>query len=435
MSASNSQRGYGWVAKILHWIIAVLILVAIPLGLYGNSLSEGPNLDIQKVFEVFSIHKTVGMAVLIFGLIRIIWMLTQPKPRPLHPERALETFVADVVHWALYLGMIIMPLTGWLVHSAAPGAFARILWPLGQRIPGIPQDAALSERFAAFHSIGWWALAAVIVLHVAGALKHQIIDRDQTIARMTHGKNLTEPPENDRFTKFTGLMAAIAFWLLVLVGSALAPTEPEGAQEGQAQGAAVTAAAPATMPAPATTTPAPAATPAPAPSPAQETASSSAPVWEVQEGTLGISVQQGSSPVTGQFGDWNANIDYDPETQTGKVDVTINTGSLTLGSVSDTAKGPDFLNTDQFPDAKFEADLLPPAAEGQPHIAKGTLTIAGQTIDAELPFNLSIDGGTAKADGKMSVNRQDFGIGKNYADESTVGFAVEIDFALSAKRL
>lgn len=420
MSAGNDERGYGWVAKGFHWLIALLILASLALGLYAASLRDSQAQELQKVFEAFSVHKTLGVSVLILGVLRVLWMLTQPKPRPLHPQRRVETYVADLVHWALYLGMIIMPLSGWLVHSSAPGGFARILWPFGQRLPAVPQDPALSERFAAFHGIGWWVLAALIVLHVGGAMKHLVIDRDQTLARMTHGRNLEEPPKDSRFTKLTGIAGAVLLWAAVLVAATLAPREADPLFDETPAASQPEA----TAPAPATSAEA-----------AQETASTGAPVWQVQDGTLGISVTQGGNPVTGQFADWNANIDYDPDTQTGKVDVTINTGSLTLGSVSDTAKGPDFLNTTQFPEARFQADLLPPEAEGQPHLAKGTLTILGKTVDAELPFTLTIEGDSAKADGKMSVNRQDFGVGATYADETTVGFAVDIEFALNAKRL
>lgn len=415
MPAGNDERGYGWVAKGFHWLIAVLILASLGLGLYAATLRDSPAQELQKVFQAFSVHKTAGVSVLLLGVLRVLWMLTQPKPRPLHPERGLETYLGDLVHWALYLGMIIMPLSGWLVHTSAPGGFARILWPFGQRLPVVPQDPALSERFAAFHGIGWWVLAALIVLHVGGAMKHAILDRDQTLARMTHGRNLDMPPQQSRFTKLTGIAGAVLLWAVVLIAATLAPRKadplfdltPPQASAGQ--------------PAPAT----------PAVNAAQSTG---APVWQVQDGTLGISVTQGGNPVTGQFADWTARIDYDPDSRTGKVDVVINTGSLTLGAVSDTAKGPDFLNVAQFPEARFQADLLPPEAEGQPHLAKGTLTILGQSVEAQLPFTLTLDGNMAKAEGQMQVNRQDFGVGASYADETTVGFAVGIEFALNAQR-
>ncbi|MFO1166048.1 MAG: YceI family protein [Paracoccus sp. (in: a-proteobacteria)] len=111
-----------------------------------------------------------------------------------------------------------------------------------------------------------------------------------------------------------------------------------------------------------------------------------APLWQVQQGTLGITVQQSGSPVAGQFGQWQAHIDYDPDSQSGHVAVDIDVATLTLGSVSSTATGPDFLNAAAHPTAQFAADILPPAAEGQPHIARGTLTIAGKSVPAELPL-------------------------------------------------
>ncbi|MEF9604779.1 YceI family protein, partial [Paracoccus sp. PXZ] len=98
------------------------------------------------------------------------------------------------------------------------------------------------------------------------------------------------------------------------------------------------------------------------------------------------------------------------------------------------AKGPDFLNAAAHPAATFEAEILPPPAAGQPHVAQGRLTVAGQTVDAGLPFELTIEGDVAQAKGRMRVDRRDFGIGAGYADESTVGFAVEIGFELSAKQ-
>ena len=181
MSPMNTTRAYGWAARAFHWTVAVLILVALGLGLYAGSLPSGSDDELQAVFAAFSIHKTAGVAVLIIALARILWTLSQIRPRPLYPERRLETLLAETVHWALWIGMIVMPLSGWLLHSAAPGGFSRILWPFGQRLPLVPQDAALAEGFARFHETGWWVLAGLILLHVAGALKHALIDRDHTL--------------------------------------------------------------------------------------------------------------------------------------------------------------------------------------------------------------------------------------------------------------
>ncbi|MFC3529277.1 cytochrome b/b6 domain-containing protein [Paracoccus mangrovi] len=412
MTASNTTRAYGWAARAFHWIVAALILAAIGLGLYANSLPQGGEAELQAVFAAFSIHKTVGMAVLFLATLRILWTLRQIRPRPLHPRRRLETLLAETVHWALWIGMIVMPLSGWLLHSAAPGGFSRILWPLGQRLPFVPEDAHLAESFARFHETGWWVLAGLIALHVAGALKHALIDRDDTLARMAGNPDrLSEPPEHVMSPRVQHVLAALG--ALVIWGA----TATLPAQRAEVAAQAATATAP-TLPASAV-------------APAESTG---APLWQVQQGTLGITVQQSGNPVAGQFGQWQARIAYDPESRTGQVAVDIDVASLTLGSVSSNATGPDFLNAPAHPTAQFEAEILPPAAEGQPHIARGTLTIAGKSIPAELPFALTLAGNSATAKGEMQVDRRDFGIGAGYADESTVGFAVAIGFELSASR-
>ena len=401
MKASNTARAYGWVARMFHWTVAVLILAAIAIGLYADNLPEGGETQLQAIFTAYSVHKTVGMAALALATLRLLWTLTQPKPRPLHPERRLESFGAEVVHWAMWIGMVVMPLSGWLLHSAAPGGFARILWPFGQRLPFVPEDAALSGRFAAFHEFGWWLLAGLILLHVAGALKHAIIDRDGTMRRMAGNPEHAPEPPAAQPGLLPHVLAALA-GLVVWVGVAFIPADTPEAQEMPATASAPAAAA--------------------------------GSGWAVEQGALEIEVMQAGNAVTGQFGQWQADIAYDPESRTGRVTVDVDIASLTLGAISDAAKGPDFLNAAAHPTARFEAEILPPAAEGQPHVAHGRLTIAGQTVEADLPFELTLQGDVAQAKGQMRVDRRDFGIGAGYADESTVGFGVEIGFELTAKR-
>lgn len=398
MQASNTSRAYGWVARFFHWAIAALILAAIVLGLYAESLTETPTPDLAAIFAAFSWHKTLGVAMLVLVALRLIWTARQAHPRPLHPQRRLETLLAGMVHWGLWIGMVVMPLSGWLRHSSAPGEFARILWPLAQRLPGVPVDAALSGRFAAFHSAGWWVLAGLVVLHVAGALKHALIDRDGTLSRMAGNPDRAPEPPPAR----PGLLSHI---LPALAGLAIWGLTAVVAGQGQEE-----------------TTPAPTVAEAPG---------AVASGWAVQQGQLAIEVAQGGNPISGQFGTWNAVIDYDPQVQTGHVTVTIDIASLTLGSVSDNAKGPEFLNAAGHPTATFDADI---ATEGTGHIARGTLTIAGKAVPAALPFDLVVKDDTATAKGRMQVDRRDFGVGSGYPDESTVGFAVGISFDLTAQR-
>ena len=111
----------------------------------------------------------------------------------------------------------------------------------------------------------------------------------------------------------------------------------------------------------------------------------------------------------------------------GKVDVSIDLTSLALGSVTDQAKGPEFFDVASHPSARFAADLV---AGATGLTAEGTLELHGKTVPISLPFTLAITGDSAQMTGSAKLDRRDFAIGAGYADEATVGFAVEIKVAL-----
>ena len=93
------RHGYGRMARLLHWAIALLIAAAIYLGLTMTDLPATDEAEIAEVFRTYSLHKTIGVAVLALALIRILWTLARPGPGPLHPERRIETFLARFTHW------------------------------------------------------------------------------------------------------------------------------------------------------------------------------------------------------------------------------------------------------------------------------------------------------------------------------------------------
>ena len=172
------------------------------------------------------------------------------------------------------------------------------------------------------------------------------------------------------------------------------------------------------------------------PAPEASATPASANAWTVTEGSLGFGVKQMGSAVDGTFGAWTAKIDFS-ETPTngehGHVRVRIDTTTLTLGSVTDQAKGADFFDTATHPAAVFDATILP-GAEAKGYLAKGTLTLRGVTIPVELPFTLDLQGDTAKMTGTTTLDRRDFGMGATYKDESSVGFGVTVSVNLTARR-
>ncbi len=397
MTRANTATRYGNVAKSFHWSIALLILTLIPLGIIANGLPYETSEELARKAFLFSVHKTLGVFVFFLALARIAWALSQTKPAPLHPDRKLETLAAEVVHWLLYGSLLLVPLSGWIHHAATTG-FAPIWWPFGQNLPFVPKSESVAATFAGLHIVFERVLAASILLHIAGAFKHHIIDRDLTLRRMWFGQAEAGNSENKHHVKRPLGLALITWAAAIFVGGSLGLYEKHGASQ-----AAVSL----------------------------EDVQSE---WAVQNGTLGITVTQLGSAVEGSFAKWTAAIRFDERIEAekqGDVEVTIAIPSLTLGSVTSQAMGPDYFNVEEFPTATFKADIL---QDVDGYVAKGTLDLRGQTVPATLRFSLKLEGDTANVNGTLTLDRRDFGIGANMADEASLKFAVDVTVSLTATR-
>ncbi|SMX28641.1 hypothetical protein TRP8649_02766 [Pelagimonas phthalicica] len=395
MSLSNSSARYGSLAKLFHWLTALGIFIMIPLGITANNAPSGNEAELAWKVQLFSAHKTLGIAVLVLAVIRIAWMLTQPKPAPLHPERKLETLAAETVHILLYGSLILVPISGWIEHAATTG-FAPILWPLGQSLPFVPQSPALAETMAGAHIVLERVLVISLFLHIAGALKHAFVDRDQTLARMLPGQ--ADIPETE-VTKHANLPIVLA--LVAWVAAFGVAVNLGVFDHGPAQSAEL------------------------------EQVDTD---WQVQTGELGLTIQQFGKPVTGAFETWTAAITYDetlPDGKIGTVEVTVSIGSVSIGSVTSQALGADYFDNAQFPTATFTADIL--RTEGA-HRADGTLNLRGASLPLSFPFDLKLDGDSATMTASFALNRQDFGIGANMQDEGQLANTVDVNVALTATR-
>ncbi|MGF6639607.1 cytochrome b561 [Paraburkholderia sp. MM5496-R1] len=186
-STAQASWRYTHTAMLLHWIIAVLVIGNVVLGLSADSLPD------DWVRPVIDTHKSIGITVLCLVLLRILWRVSH-RPPPLPADfPAWERRAAHVAHFVLYLLMIGLPLSGWLHDSAWKDAathpmrlFNLFPWP---RIGYVTRlDPALKEslhdRFGALHAWLGYALYAMLLMHVGGALKHQWIDRKSVLKRM-----------------------------------------------------------------------------------------------------------------------------------------------------------------------------------------------------------------------------------------------------------
>jgi cytochrome b561/polyisoprenoid-binding protein YceI len=396
MPIRNTNTSFGTVTRSFHWLTALVILTAMPLGLIANDLSSGPE-SIALKAQLFSLHKTIGVVAFFLGVARILWAFGQTRPVPLNPDRRLETLLAEAVHWLLYLSLVIVPFSGWIHHAAVDG-FAPILWPFGQGLPFVPKSETVASLAGMAHWLFTKVLAAAILLHVLGAVKHHLIDRDATLRRMARGVSAPAIAAPHR-AQLAPLVLALGIY-------------------GAGAAVAVTLTAP----------------PTPATSTALQTQGANSGHWQVQTGSLGFRVTQMGAPVEGSFAGWTAEITFDDsiiDGPAGRVEVVVDLTSVSLGSVTEQVKGAEFFDVVTHPTARFTADLI--AGPSGP-VATGSLQLRGAERPVTLPFTLQITGDKAEMTGRLTLDRRDFGIGAGYSDEATVGFAVEIIITLTATR-
>jgi cytochrome b561 len=178
---------YSGIAVLLHWTVAILIIANVALAWSFDSVG-----DESKRF-VYDTHKSIGITVLGFVLMRILWRLTH-KP-PAYPEtfRSWERRLSYFAHFALYFLMLALPISGWL-HDAAWEAAPQIplqwfgLFEVGRLSAIMNLDPAtknqVHQQMAQFHEISGYALYALVFLHISGALKHQLLDKQPELQRM-----------------------------------------------------------------------------------------------------------------------------------------------------------------------------------------------------------------------------------------------------------
>lgn len=159
-----------------HWVIAALILVAFPLGVYMHELPLSPT-----KLKLYSYHKWIGITVLLLFVPRILWRITHRPPAPL-PMPAWQHRIAEGTHHLLYLLMFLVPLSGWLMSSAK--GFQVVYFGVLPLPDLVGKSEDLGDLLKEVHEALNFGLLALVGLHVAGTLKHMIIDKDGTLRRM-----------------------------------------------------------------------------------------------------------------------------------------------------------------------------------------------------------------------------------------------------------
>lgn len=177
MGARSDAGHWGSVAKFFHWSIALLVIGLLVGGLTMTEMKLSPD----KI-QFYALHKSVGITVLILMLLRFAWRGIDPRPEDVAGLSPTVAFAAHAVHRLLYVALIAMPISGWVYNSASNFP---LQWFGVVQLPAIvAADKELKHLAHEVHEFLAWTIIALLIAHVAGALKHHLIDRDDTLRRM-----------------------------------------------------------------------------------------------------------------------------------------------------------------------------------------------------------------------------------------------------------
>jgi cytochrome b561/polyisoprenoid-binding protein YceI len=385
----NTKEKYGLIARGFHWLIALLIFCLLIVGFFMGSMSFGPD-----KLQVIGLHKSFGIAVLFLGALRIIWRTITPPPPSLSTHAWYEKILAKTIHIVFYFCIIAMPLSGWVMSSA--GEYPVRVFGVFN-LPAIaPKNHDLFEAMKEVHELLAYGLIASILLHIVGAVKHQIIERDATMQRM--GASLP--------------LAALGILFLAVIP--FLPEEPKG-EISSAQTKSVSE---------------------------SSTTIQEASAWVIDHAasTIGFTFTQSGQAVTSTFEKWSGQIVFDKNNlAAASAKIIIDPSSIKTGSADrdEQALGADWFAVSEFPEVIFESESFTDLGSNQ-YRADGTLTMRGVKAPVSFLFSLEFESlGQSRKRAVMNADlvlkRLDFGLGQGgWQATDTIAADVKIHLHVEA---
>ncbi|MEO1252464.1 MAG: cytochrome b/b6 domain-containing protein [Pseudomonadota bacterium] len=397
-----ADNRYTTVAIVLHWAIALLIVGQIAGGFYMHNL---PNTSAVK-FDLYQLHKSFGLTILLLAFARLAWRLTHTRPALPASMSGWQRAASHVTHWAFYALMIATPLVGLALVSVSPRDIpTQYFGVIGVPHFGFLESGADAEdRFINLHKLLAFGILGLLALHVGAALKHAFVDRDGVFASMS-------PRQPAALLGVGAIFAALGVGALVytLFGSSAAPAaEDEAMIAASSDGPAC---------------------------PGERL-----PVnWIIDEDRTALRFwgEQNGRKLAGRFSNFTTEIGFNEnDLARSWVRVTIDSSSATTGDMLRDGElaADEWLDVKDHPTAQFLACEIVPDREG--YIARGELSVKQSSGPIDLPFMVRISGGEAVANGGVNFSRTDFGLGlaSSWLDEEGIGLDVRVEFEVHAAK-
>ena len=385
------RKRYTSIAISLHWLIAILLVGLIAVGKYMNELEESDHLR----FELIQWHKSFGILVLLLIVLRIIWRLTHRPPQLSSSLPSWQRFAASATHLILYLLVLVIPLSGWVMVSVSPlnlatELFGVIPWPhLSVDAAtgfGVSDRETVSELSITAHHYLANGLLILVLLHIGAALRHQFVLKDNLMSRMwvadEHRRNL-----DLNHAIIPGVLLAAAIGLFLWEKAATEANE--GALNvNQVSGTAIV-------------------------------------------DTVGFTAIQMGSPINGVFETVSIDLVINDESPSlSSLSATLQTASVNTGNgqIDGTVVTANWFASDQYPVAEFRSTSVEPVTGTSDFLVLGELTIRNNS--RKVSFKLLVEGD--KASGEFLINRGDYAVGTGGQDEF-IEPEVTIRFETTAK--
>lgn len=180
MGLRNTTSEYGSLAKSLHWLVAIGLIALIYLGLEQAGMERGDDRS-----QIRFIHASIAAITLILMTIRIVWRFMNETPA--HPDGmpAWQRTISTVVHWGLYLSVFAQLLIGAVMNGTA-GRGIPVFGLFTIPVP-VADNHDLHELLEEWHEFAWKPIAALLVLHILGALYNHFVVKNDVLRRMTVG--------------------------------------------------------------------------------------------------------------------------------------------------------------------------------------------------------------------------------------------------------
>ena len=166
----------------LHWVVALFMIGLLGTGIY---------MEDNEVYSLYSWHKSFGLLIAVFVVWRIIWRIRNGWPEHVAHYTNIEVMLSKLIHYVLIIGTVLMPLSGLLLtvmggHDLPFFGIEILADNIDPNNPeeSLPRNEFIYEVAAEVHDIGGGLIIGTLALHIIGALKHHIVDKDKTLKRM-----------------------------------------------------------------------------------------------------------------------------------------------------------------------------------------------------------------------------------------------------------